>query len=170
MLILMRQHGRTIVFCILSFLVLGALGSVRSGTEEGFIEIAYRKAFGDSVKTDVASYVDAEAVKAQAARKKPVITFTYVKTLPKKEVNIYQMFSAKDADGNAVMVEITDILKRDGKSVLYRNELEKKKKMPLYDTKKFPFPTVGVYSILVKAVDREKRTSYGQYKLPVTSK
>lgn len=168
MITLMKQHGRTIIYCMVSVFVLGIAFHIRSGSDVGFIQIAYAQARQGVTQTDVTAYTDALAVKAFAARKKPKITYSYTKTLPKKAVNLNQMFVAVDADGTSVAVEITDVINSCGESILYRSAEEKKKNICLYDTKEMMFPSVGIYTVNVRVVDKEKKTAYGQYKLPVT--
>ena len=169
MIAIMKQHGRTIIYCMAAVFVLGIAFHIRSGSDIGFIQIAYAKAEQGMTKTDVTDYTDALAVKALAARKNPKITYAYSKALPKNTVNLNQMFAAVDADGASVDVEITDVTDSRGESLLYRTAEERKKNIRLCDTKKFMFPSVGVYTVNVRAIDQEKKTADGQYKLPVTS-
>lgn len=166
---LMKQHGRTILYCAAAVLVLGIAFHIRSGLNTGFIQIAYAKARQSMSNMDVMAYTDTSAVKAFAARSKPKITYSYTKALPKSEINLNQMFSAVDADGTSVAVEITDILNSRGESILYQTEEERKQHIMQYHTDKFLFPSVGIYTINVKATDTEKKTVYGKYRLPVTS-
>lgn len=168
MLILMKQHGRTIVCCVIAVLALGMAFGIRVDGYQGFIQIAYGKAMGDMTR-DAAGDAGMEAVNAIAARRKPDISYVYQKTLPKTTVNLDAMFSAKDADGNPVDVKITDILDASGKSLLYQTDLDRKKGKAIEDTAGFQFPAVGVYRINVKAVDWEKKAAFEQYQIPVTS-
>ena len=79
------------------------------------------------------------------------------------------MFQANDADGNPVLCEITDILDDTGKSILYVTEDDRENKRKTYDTGKFSFPAIGIYTLDIKAQDAEKKVAYGRYRFPVTS-
>lgn len=166
MLILMKQHGKMIVCCIVSVLLIGILFGMRIDGNTGLIEIAYGKAM--SAREDLEPAVFVDAVKNVLARSKPEITYSYTKTVLKQAANINAMFEASDADGNKISVEVTDILDAYGGSILYESEEDKKNQKRTCDTSEFLFPTSGVYVIRVKAEDAEKRTTYSQYKLPVS--
>lgn len=168
MLILMKQHGRIIIGCVISVLVLGIIFGIRVGGDTGFVRIAYKKAMGDRTDTDIADYTDAEAVEAVLARSKPEIRYSYTKVTVGKEADIGAMFLAEDADGNPVAVEITDILNVSGASILYETEEDRKNKKYTHDTAHFLFPVSGIYTLRVKAEDDEKRETYRQYKIPVS--
>lgn len=168
MLSVIKQHGRTIVCCMAVFLSFGIVCGIRLDGYQGFIQIVYGKAAA-GLTGNSESDMNVEAVRAVAARGKPEIVFDYHKTLPKKKVSLDDMFSATDADGDPVAVEITDVRDAFGKSILYLTDLDRKKKNALQNTADFQFPAVGVYKLAVRAADREKRTTCEQYQIPVTS-
>ena len=168
MLILMKQHGRTIVCCVIAALVFGIAFGIREDGYQGFIQIAYGKAMGDMTE-ETEGRADAQAAKAVAERKKPEIAYAYQKTLSMEEVSLDGMFSATDADGGPANVQITDVRDALGKSLLYQTEHDKKRKHALQDTENFRFPAPGIYRLYVRAADREKKASCGQYQIPVTS-
>ena len=169
MFILMKQYGRTVIICVTAVLVLGILFRMQSGGKMGFIALAYEMAMGDFSDRNPAGETDTNAVKAAAARKKPETTYTYVKTVPKAEMNLEAMFKAKDAEGNPIAIEITDILNPAGDSILYLTKEDRKLRRKSGDTKRFLFANTGIYTIYVRAVDTEKKQAYGQYRLPVTT-
>lgn len=167
--ILMKQYGRAVLICITAALVLGILFRMQSGGKTGFIALLYEQAIKDMSGGSPADYTDTDAVKAAMAREKPEIIYTYEKVIPGSAVNLENMFDAKDADGNRIAAEITDILNPEGESVLYLTKEDRKQNRRSGDTKCFLFADTGIYTIYVKAVDAEKKQSYGQYRLPVTS-
>lgn len=169
MVTLMKQYGRAVLICATSVLVLGILFRMQSNGKTGFIEVVYDKALEDMNMTNPSDYTDTDVVKAVMARKKPEITFTYVKTLVGSAVNLENMFEAKDAEGNPVAAEITDIVNSLGVSILYSTKEDKKQHRKSGDTKSFLFAETGIYTVYVKAVDAEKKQVYEQYRLPVTS-
>lgn len=79
------------------------------------------------------------------------------------------MFEAKDAEGNPAALEITDIVNPMGESILYLTKEDKKQHRQSEDTKNILFARTGIYTVYVKAVDAEKKQTYEQYRLPVTS-
>ncbi len=169
MVTLMKEYGRAILICATSVLVLGILFRMQSNGKIGFIEVIYDKALEDVNESNPSDYTDTDVVKAVMAREKPEITYTYAKTLVGAAVNLENMFEAKDAEGNPVAVEITDIVNPLGASVLYSTKENKKRHLKSGDTKSFLFAETGIYTVYVKAVDAEKKQTYEQYRLPVTS-
>ena len=169
MVALMKQYGKAVFICVTSVLVLGILFQMQSEGKTGFMEIIYQKTMEDMSKASPADYTDADAVKAVMARKKPQITYTYTKTLVGAVVNLENMFEAKDAEGNPAALEITDILNPMGESILYLTKEDKKQHRQSEDTKNILFARTGIYTVYVKAVDAEKKQTYEQYRLPVTS-
>lgn len=169
MFILMKQYGRAVIICITAALVLGILFRMQSGGKTGFIALAFETAMEDFSDGNPAGETDTNAVKAAAARKKPEITYTYVKTVSKAEMNLEAMFEAKDAEGNPIAAEITDIVNPAGDSILYLTKEDRKLGRKSGDTKSFLFAETGIYTVYVKAVDTEKKRAYGQYRLPVTT-
>lgn len=169
MVTLMKQYGRAILICVTSVLVLGILFRMQSNGKTGFIEVVYDKALEDMNEINPSDYTDTDAVKAVMARKKPEITYMYTKTLIGSAVNLENMFEAKDAEGNPVAAEITDIRNPLGVSILYSTKEDKKQHRQSGDTKNFLFEKTGIYTVYVKAVDAEKKQTYEQYRLPVTS-
>lgn len=168
MLILMKQHGRMIVCCVIAALTFGIAFGMRADGYQGFVQIAYGKAMEDMTE-ETAGRADAQAAQAVAARRKPEIAYTYQKTLSGENVSLNSMFSATDADGNPAAVNITDVLDASGKSLLYQTEYDKKRERALQNTENFQFPLPGVYRLYVRAADHEKKASCGQYQIPVTS-
>lgn len=160
MSVFIKEHGRTVVCCAAAVFVLGVVFCIRSGEDKGFIQIAYARAKEDMAHTDFLLYT--EAVKTVMARKKPEIVYLYKKILPGETVNIDGMFLARDADGKPAQVEICDILNSLGESIL---DTEKG-----CDTKKFLFPVSGIYTLKVKASDKENRTVCKQYKALVSGR
>ena len=169
MVTIIRQYGRAVLLGITALFVFGAVCAVRSGENTGLIRIIYDRAMQNMSKADPGHAWDADAVKAAAAWRGPEITFTYTKTIPKTSVNLDEMFAAKDADGNQILCEITDILDDTGKSILYATEEDRKNKRKTYDTGRFSFPGIGIYTLCIKALDTEKKAAYEQYRFPVTS-
>ncbi len=169
MFTLMKQYGRAVLICAAAALVFGILFRMQSGQKTGFIELVYEKAMEDMSDDNPMSYTDAEAVKAAAARKKPAITYTYTKVLSGSAVNLEAMFEAEDAAGNRIAAEITDIVSPLGESILYLTKEDRKHRRKSGDTQSFLFADTGIYTVYVKAVDAEKKQTYGQYRLPVTS-
>lgn len=168
MLALVKQHGRTITCCVIAALAFGIIFGIRADGYQGFIQIAYGKSMGD-ITEEAAGRADARAAQAVASRRKPEITYTYQKTLSEVKVNLDGMFCAVDADGNPASVKITDVLDASGKSLLYQTEQDKKRKRALQDTGNFQFPAPGVYKMLVRAADHEKKAFCCRYQIPVTS-
>lgn len=167
MFTLMKQYGRAVTVCITAAIMFGILFHIQSGGKTGFIELVYDKASGDMNYVSPADYRDTDAVKAAAARKKPEIIYTYTKVILGTAVNLEAMFEARDADGNPVAAELLDIVGPSGESVLYLTEEDRKLHRQSGDTKSFVFSVPGVYTVYVKAVDAEKKQTYGQYGLPV---
>ena len=169
MFTLMKQYGRAVLICVTAALIFGILFHMQSDGKTGFIALVYDKALGDMNDVDPTDYTDTDAVKAAVARGKPEIIYTYEKVLPDTAVNLENMFEAKDVDGNFVAVEMIDIVSPSGESVLYLTKEDRKLHRQSGDTKSFLFADTGIYTVYVKAVDAEKKQTYGQYKLPVTS-
>lgn len=167
MLILMKQHGRTITCCVIAALIFGIAFGIRADGYQGFIQIAYGKAMEDMTE-ETAGRADAQASQAVAARTKPKIAYVYQKTLSGEKVSLNSMFFATDADGNPAAVTIMDVTDAYGNSLLYQTERDKKRKIALQDTEEFQFPVPGIYRLYVKAADREKKAVCGQYQIPVT--
>ena len=169
MTIFMKQYGRTILYVVFAAAVFGMIFGTQVGEHTGFVQAAYQKANEDRTDRDVTVYTDVDAVKKVIARKNPEITFSYQKTLPGIPADLGRMFLAKDEEGNPVTVEITDILDGMGDSILFLTEEDRNQKKYICDPASFVFSKTGIYTIKVKAADREQKTSYQEYKLPVTS-
>ena len=168
MLILMKQHGRMILLVITAVSVLGIAFRIRINGHTGFIRAAYGKAMEDVDLSGARTSMDVDAAKAAAARKQPEITFCCTKILPHGKVNLKAMLTAKDADGNRIDTEITDIVNEAGESMLYQTENDRKSKLTACDPTAFLFPAVGIYVMNVTAVDREQKTAEVWFRIPVT--
>ena len=64
--------------------------------------------------------------------------------------------------------EITEIVNGDGESILYETEEDRRTKVTAGDPTSFLFPSVGIYVMNVKAVDREQKMAEVQFRIPVT--
>ena len=168
MLVFMKQHGRTILLAIIAVSVLGVIFRIRVNGYTGFIHAAYGKAMEDVDLNGARTLHDIDAVKAAAVRSSPQISFCCEEILPQKEINLKDMLTAEDADGNRVDAEITDIVNEAGESILYQTEEDRRNKVTACDPTSFLFPSVGIYVMNVKAVDREQKAAEVQFRIPVT--
>ncbi len=168
MLAFIKQHGRMILYCVAAVLVLAIAFGISLDGKKGMILIAAQKAAEHMEAVDIRTERDVNAVMAAAARRRPKITYTGTNAVSGTAVNLKEMFSAADADGISVAVEITDVLDVSGKSVLYETKEQRKHKTGKYDPEGFVFSTAGIYTVHVKAVDREKKVSRMKFRLPVT--
>ena len=113
------------------------------------------------MKQDVgASFLDSEAALSFAARKAPQITYTPLRTVCRDAVDVMAMFTASDQEGNDTALHIEDILDESGQSIFCREK---------DDGSSFVFPSAGIYTVVVKAKDRENKEAFGRYRLLVAA-
>ncbi len=168
MAVLMKQYGRTVLCCAAVFFIFGILSGIRVDGNTGFIRIAYAKAAEGTAGADAGQGLDVDTVLSVAARKKPEIVFQYTKVLSQEKMNLNKMFSALDADGQEAFVTVTDVLDSDADSIMYPSKEDRKNQAAAYPADRFVFPRPGIYTIKVKAADREHKTAAAQYRIPVT--
>lgn len=155
----MKQYGRTMVFAIAAALVFIAAFRIQVNGKTGLIEAAYAKAM-EGMDAAEGTRLDVDAAKAAAVRRKPEITFQYVKIRPQAEVNLQAMLTAEDADGSPVDCVIVDITDAAGSSILDPSGAD--------DLTRFLFASAGVYTMEVKASDCERKTASAKFQIPVT--
>lgn len=164
-----HQYGKAILVGAVSSLAFAAAFGIKADGRKGFIQIAYGKALEGASLSGAADREDADVNLAIAARSVPKVVYAYQKTVPCQAVNLNAMFSAEDAQGNPVKVEITDIFDASGKSVLYQTKEDKLAKRKKQETEEFVFSCIGAYTLCVTAVDAERKAFCGRYQIPVTS-
>lgn len=160
MLLFMKQYGKVILLVLVSVLVFGVLTEMRVGGNKGFIRIIYGEARKEVRADDGKPTMDLEAVMSYAARKAPQIIYSSAKAVCREAVDVTAMFAASDAEGNDTAVIILDILDESQNSIFCQGKDE---------GASFVFPSAGVYTVIVKAADRENKKSLGRYRLLVAA-
>lgn len=99
---------------------------------------------------DFSRMADSEAVAAVCKRKEPVIHFIGKRVWEAGEsISMYQVFEAVDAEGAKLEIIVLDITDQEGNCVIdcYREDMQQA-----------IFLERGVYTFLLKAIDRERKT------------
>lgn len=99
---------------------------------------------------DFSRMADSEAVAAVCERKEPVIHFIGKRVWETGEsISMSQVFEAVDAEGTKLEITVLDITDQEGNCVIdyYREDMQQA-----------IFLERGIYTFLLKAIDRERKT------------
>lgn len=99
---------------------------------------------------DFSSMADSKAVAAVCERKEPIIRCIGEKIWSAGEnISISQVFEAEDAEGRELEITVIDITDQEGNSVIncYREDIQQA-----------VFWEKGIYTFLLKAIDKERKT------------
>ena len=163
---IIKPYAKMIIAVVAILMIVGILTFVSYNGQTGIENVI--GAGADFTETDLSSYQDDAQMQNYSKLGQPEIEYSAtVDITAGVEVDLESLFTGTGTNGSGVTFYIEDVTDSSGESILFASEEDRRKDIRLQSTDSFIFQTQGIYVVSVKAVDKNKRVSCTQCRVPV---